>query len=112
VNVSPRTAAPDQGTSVERKITGFLVYEFRGKLQIQILCGADDIPRSRMDTADSHDCDPRLTRGGKSVRDQGLVLVPIGQLLKPRWSITISNSVNPARALTNWTSPPVALWLL
>jgi hypothetical protein len=57
-----------------------------------------------MDTADSHDCDPRLTRGGKSVRDQGLVLVPIGQLLKPRWSITISNSVNPARALTNWTS--------
>jgi hypothetical protein len=63
VNVSPRTAAPDQGTSVERKITGFLVYEFRGKLQIQILCGADDNPRTRMNTEDSHYRDPYLTHG-------------------------------------------------
>jgi hypothetical protein len=27
-----------------------LGYEFRGKLQIQILCGADDNPRDRMNT--------------------------------------------------------------
>ena len=26
------------------------LYEFRGKLQIQILCGADDNPRGRMNT--------------------------------------------------------------
>jgi hypothetical protein len=29
-----------------------LAYEFRGKLQIQILCGADDNPRGRMNTGD------------------------------------------------------------
>jgi len=29
---------------------GALGYEFRGKLQIQLLCGADDYPRDRMNT--------------------------------------------------------------
>ena len=29
-----------------------LVYEARGKLQIQLLCGADDNPRDRMNTGD------------------------------------------------------------
>ena len=28
-----------------------VVYEVRGKLQTQMLCGADDNPRQRMDTA-------------------------------------------------------------
>jgi hypothetical protein len=36
--------------------------EYRGKLQIQLLCGADDNPRDRMNTV-RHECgDPCLTR--------------------------------------------------
>ena len=38
-----------------------LVYESRGKLQIQLLCGADDNPRGRMNTGDNGVCDPSLT---------------------------------------------------
>ena len=40
---------------------GFLRYEIRGKLQIQILCGADDNPRRRMNTAREEKRDPCLT---------------------------------------------------
>jgi len=38
-----------------------LGYEFRGKLQIQILCGAADNPRDRMNTGRSQYRDPNLT---------------------------------------------------
>jgi hypothetical protein len=38
-----------------------MVYEFRGKLQIQILCDADDNPRDRMNTGRSRYRDPSLT---------------------------------------------------
>ena len=37
------------------------VYEVRGKLQIQILCGADDNPRPRINTARQGKRDPCLT---------------------------------------------------
>jgi len=37
-----------------------LGYE-RGKLLSQLLCGADDNPRGRMNTGDNGDCDPSLT---------------------------------------------------
>ena len=38
-----------------------LVYESRGKLQIKLLCGADDNPRDRMNTARQGEHDPCLT---------------------------------------------------
>lgn len=38
-----------------------LGYEDRGELQTQILCGADDDPRDRMNTGRSQDRDPSLT---------------------------------------------------
>jgi hypothetical protein len=38
-----------------------LVYELRGKLQIQLLCGADDNPRGRMNTGRYEKRDPDLT---------------------------------------------------
>ena len=37
------------------------VYESRGKLQIQLLCGADDTPRRRMNTERYDEPDPGLT---------------------------------------------------
>lgn len=38
------------------------VYESRGKLQIQIPCGADDNPRRRVNTGRWGQRDPNLTR--------------------------------------------------
>jgi hypothetical protein len=37
-----------------------LGYEFKGELQIQIRCGADDNPRDRMNTGDSQNADAYL----------------------------------------------------
>jgi hypothetical protein len=45
----PLNGNPSQGVS-SPAWQGSLLYEFRGKLQIQILCGADDNPRGRMNT--------------------------------------------------------------
>ena len=64
----PGVGAPNQGirSGGSRWVSNVsdrpLVYESRGKLQIQTLCGADDIPRHRMNTV-CHQCgDPCLTR--------------------------------------------------
>ena len=64
VNVSPRMAVPDQGftwAGLPNVDQGSWFYEIRGKLQIQILCGADDNPRRRMNTGRSNQGDPDLT---------------------------------------------------
>ena len=47
-----------RGADLNRRPLG---YECRGKLQIQLLCGADDNPRDRMNTGRSSYRDPNLT---------------------------------------------------
>jgi hypothetical protein len=57
----PRNACPRpraQRNSVSKAKRPLLPYEDRGKLQIQILCGADDNPRRRMNTARQGKRDP------------------------------------------------------
>ena len=50
-----------------------LGYELRGKLQIQLLCGADDNPRRRMNTGRYEKRDPYLTRSGNGPTYRGML---------------------------------------